>query len=379
MSPRAISYGFLSSALPTPCGLATFTSALAGELEKKGNVVSLVRVLDNVEAPSASHIPIIGHLIASDRSTVASTIRSLNQCDVALIQHEYGLYGGPDGEDVLRVLQGLHVPTVAILHTVLSSPMPHQREVLNEVMRCVDVVVVMTDAAEKTLRDGFEVGTTPVRVIPHGATVVANFRRQGIPRRPTILTWGLLGPGKGIEWVLDALVSLKDLEPQPLYIVAGRTHPKVLAREGERYRQSLVQKVIDLELSEIVSFDNTYRDLHSLTSLVESADVVILPYDSKDQATSGVLVDAIAAGKPVISTPFPHAVELLSSGAGVIVSGRDASAMAQALRGILTDPGAADAMAREARRLAVGLSWESVAGQYLDLNDFLLSRVDVPA
>jgi glycosyltransferase involved in cell wall biosynthesis len=246
-------------------------------------------------------------------------------------------------------------------------------------MRCVDVVVVMTDAAEKTLRDGFEVGTTPVRVIPHGATVVANFRRQGIPRRPTILTWGLLGPGKGIEWVLDALVSLKDLEPQPLYIVAGRTHPKVLAREGERYRQSLVQKVIDLELSEIVSFDNTYRDLHSLTSLVESADVVILPYDSKDQATSGVLVDAIAAGKPVISTPFPHAVELLSSGAGVIVSGRDASAMAQALRGILTDPGAADAMAREARRLAVGLSWESVAGQYLDLNDFLLSRVDVPA
>jgi glycosyltransferase involved in cell wall biosynthesis len=379
MNLAPTSYGFLSSAPPTPCGLATFTSALAKEFERAGNIVSLVRVLDIEEAASSSNIPLIGRLIAEDRSTIVSATTALNCCDVVIVQHEYGLYGGPDGEDVLRVLQGLNVPSMAILHTVLASPTQHQRAVLNEVIKSVDAVVVMTESAERTLREVFIVGSTPVRRIPHGAAVVAIPRDRAVSLQPTVLTWGLLGPGKGIEWAIEAMAQLRDLTPTPHYVIAGRTHPKVLAREGEHYRQKLIQKVDDLGITHMVSFDNSYRDSLSLAALIDSADVVVLPYDSKDQATSGVLVDAIAAGLPVIATSFPHAAELLCSGAGVIVDRQDPFAIATALREIMTVPDVAERMAREARRVAAGLSWESVAGQYLAMNDFLLKRLDVPA
>jgi len=379
VNAHPISYGFLSSGPPTPCGLATFTAALAQEFERTGNIVSLVRVLDREEAASTSRIPVIGQLIAEDRRTISSAIRALNQCDVVIVQHEYGLYGGPDGEDVLRVLHGLDVPTIAILHTVLSHPMQHQREVLDEVIASVDAAVVMTESAARTLREHFNVGTTPIRVIPHGATLVASRHQHQSVDRPKILTWGLLGPGKGIEWVIESLVGLKRLDPVPLYVIAGRTHPKVLAREGESYRQSLIKMVEDLGVSHMVSFDNSYRDLLSLTSLIESADVVVLPYDSKDQATSGVLVDAIAAVRPVVATSFPHAIELLGTGAGIVVNRKDPQAIGRALKEIITEPEVAERMAREARRLAVGLSWESVAQQYFAMNDLLFKRVDVPA
>jgi glycosyltransferase involved in cell wall biosynthesis len=379
MNLAPTSYGFLSSAPPTPCGLATFTSALAKEFERAGNIVSLVRVLDIEEAASPSNMPLIGRLIAEDRSTIVSATTALNCCDVVIVQHEYGLYGGPDGEDVLRVLQGLNVPSMAILHTVLASPTQHQRAVLNEVIKSVDAVVVMTESAERTLREVFIVGSTPVRRIPHGAAVVTIPRDRAVSLQPTVLTWGLLGPGKGIEWAIEAMAQLRDLTPTPHYVIAGRTHPKVLAREGEHYRQKLIQKVDDLGITHMVSFDNSYRDSLSLAALIDSADVVVLPYDSKDQATSGVLVDAIAAGLPVIATSFPHAAELLSSGAGVIVDRQDPFAIATALREIMTVPDVAERMAREARRVAAGLSWESVAGQYLAMNDFLLKRLDVPA
>ena len=379
MIGRPVSYGILSSAAPTVCGLATFTAALAKELERKGNVVSLVRVLDEAEEPSSSKIPIIANLIGSDWRTVETAARALNRCDVAIVQLEYGLYGGEDGDDVVRLLHLLAVPTIADLHTVLSRPLPNQRDVLNEVIKSVDSVVVMTKSAEQTLREVFEVGNTPISVIPHGATVVGSNGQRERNARPTILTWGLLGPGKGIEWVIDTMATLKDLVPTPLYIVAGRTHPKVLVREGESYRRKLMDQVVDIGVGDMVHFDNTYRDLLSLTSLIENADVVVLPYDSKDQATSGVLVDAIAAGRPVIATPFPHAIELLCSGAGIIVDHEDPSSLARALRDVLTNSTVSENMKREARRLSLGLSWESVAVQYLELNEFMLKRTDVSA
>ncbi len=139
-----------------------------------------------------------------------------------------------------------------------------------------------------------------------------------------MLTWGLLGPGKGIEWAIDALSELSDLQPQPEYVIAGATHPKVRERHGEEYRDMLVDRAARSGSAPHVSFDDTYRDLVSLTELIHSADLVVLPYDSRDQVTSGVLVDAVAAGRPVVSTAFPHAVELLASGAGIVVPQRDA-------------------------------------------------------
>ena len=175
-----------------------------------------------------------------------------------------------------------------------------------------------------------------------------------------MLTWGLIGPGKGIERVIEAMRTLHDLPMQPRYLVAGQTHPKVLARTGRIVPSRNAWTQAERHgLSSSVVFDADYRDVASLTALIQSSTVVVLPYDSKDQVTSGVLVDAIAAGRPVVATAFPHAVELLSSGAGLVVDHDDPDAMALALRRVLTRPELAANMAAEASRLAPSLGWST--------------------
>jgi glycosyltransferase involved in cell wall biosynthesis len=231
----------------------------------------------------------------------------------------------------------------------------------------------MTATARVRLLAGFDVDIRKVIVIPHGAATPPapdpRLDTESADNGPAgggarLLTWGLLGPGKGIEWAIDALAELDDLDPAPTYLIAGATHPKVRARSGERYRSMLVERARSGAVSSRVSFDDSYRGLESLTELIRSADLVLLPYDSDDQVTSGVLVDAVAAGRPVVSTAFPHAVELLASGAGIVVPQRDPRALAAAIRAVVSDPDRAAAMAAEARRLAPSLSWASVAERY---------------
>jgi glycosyltransferase involved in cell wall biosynthesis len=379
VSKRKTSYGFLSSVPPTPCGIATFTAALGRTLVRMGSNVSVVRVLDEPTDLQSDVLPVVGELIQSNSSTIGLTIEALNRCDVAVVQHEYGLYGGIDGSDVVKIIDGLQIPCVAILHTVLSSPTVHQIEVLNNVIAGVDVVVVMSETATTTLRRVNKLGETLLAIIPHGATVKTNTHSRLRAVRPRLLTWGLLGPGKGIEWAIDAMVLLRDLDPMPIYIVAGRTHPKVLARQGDVYRESLIERVARNNLGDVVQFDNSYRDLSSLHELIQSVDLVVLPYDSHDQATSGVLVDALAAGLPVVATAFPHARELLTSGAGSVVGHEDPVALAEALRNVLTLPELLDGMAAEARAIASSLSWLTVATEYQRVSLSLLESVMVDA
>jgi polysaccharide biosynthesis protein PslF len=270
-------------------------------------------------------------------------------------------------------LGALRVPSIVIAHTILTHPTPHQRSVLTDVVALADQVVVMTEAARIRLCEGFDVDASKVTTIAHGAAI-PNSRVAPERGRPVILTWGLIGPGKGIERVIDAMRSLHDLPGQPRYLVAGQTHPKVLAAHGESYRRARIEQAQRLGISSSVAFDADYRDVASLTCLIQSSKVVVLPYDSRDQVTSGVLVDAIASGRPVVATAFPHAVELLSSGAGIVVDHDDPDAMARALRRVLTRPELAASMAAEASRLAPRLGWSVVAGKYVALADRLLSE-----
>jgi glycosyltransferase involved in cell wall biosynthesis len=230
---------------------------------------------------------------------------------------------------------------------------------------------VMSEAASQRLRRGYDIDRRKVTTIPHGATLprTAPLKRSG---RPTLLTWGLLGPGKGVERVIEAMGSLHHLNGRPRYLIAGRTHPKVLAADGEAYRDARAEQAQRGGVADSVFFDATYRDLSSLTTLVQSSAVVVLPYDSTDQVTSGVLVDAIASGRPVVATAFPHAVELLGSGAGIVVGHDDPSALASALRRVLTDPRLSGSMAAEARRLAPTMAWPVVAKAYIALARRLL-------
>lgn len=364
------SFGILSTYPPTPCGLATFSAALAKGLTVNGADVSVVRLSDGEPSSSAR---VIGELVDGSPASAAVSAELLNRSHVAVIQHEYGIYGGADGDEVLNVMDGLRVPAIVIAHTILKDPTRHQRSVFEAVAARADQLIVMSEAASEQLRRGFDIERRKVVTIPHGATLPENTScvRGG---RPTLLTCGLMGPGKGIERVIEAMGSLDDLPGRPRYLVAGRTHPKVLAADGETYRDALMELARRCDVADSVCFDTGYRNVEMLTALIQSAAVVVLPYDSTDQVTSGVLVDAIASGRPVVATAFPHAVELLASGAGIVVDHDDPDAMASALRRVLTQPRLAGAMAAEARRMAPEMAWPVVAGAYLGLARELLAQ-----
>jgi glycosyltransferase involved in cell wall biosynthesis len=361
----------LSTYPPTPCGLATFSAALVGGLEANGAGVGVVRVADGT---MSSDPRVMAELDNGVPSSVREATAALNGCDTVIVQHEYGLYGGTDGAEMLDILRSLTVPAIVIAHTVLLGPTEHQKLVLEAICDTASAVVVMAETARQRLCSRFEVDAAKVTTIPHGAKLASPEYRPDRSGRPVLLTWGLLGRGKGIEWVIDAMTDLKDLSPRPRYLVAGRTHPKVLSSEGEAYREMLVARSWAKGVAPSVSFDAAYRDVASLTRLVQEATVVVLPYDSQDQVTSGVLVDALAAGRPVVATAFPHAVELLSSGAGIVVPHRDATALGAALRRVLSEPGLGESMAGEAARLAPSFGWPTVARQYAALADSLLTH-----
>lgn len=368
---RARTVGILSTYPPTACGLATFSAALGRGLTATGADVRVVRIGDGSN-PVRDRV--IGEVVNGSARSVAAASALLNTCDVAVVQHEYGLYGGADGDEVLDILGGLTIPSIVIAHTILANPTPHQRSVLMAVASMADSVVVMSGAARERLCARFDVDPSKVATIPHGAAIPVGRARPGPSDRALLLTSGLLGPGKGIERVVDAMRSLHELGVKPRYLVAGQTHPKVLAADGEAYRNARIEQARRNGVEASVSFDANYRDVAALTSLIHSSSVVVLPYDSTDQVTSGVLVDAIAAGRPVVATAFPHAVELLASGAGVVVDHNDPDGLTLALHRVLTQPGLATRMAAEASRLAPSMGWPVVAGSYMRLAYRLLAE-----
>jgi glycosyltransferase involved in cell wall biosynthesis len=364
------SLAMLSTYPPTQCGLATFTAALRLELAAICRDVGVVRVVDSPETHDGNEV--VGHLINGSAESAAGAVKVLNDYDAVIVQHEYGIFGGPDGCDVLDVIDALTVPVIVVLHTVLLAPTASQRRILEHLLAACDSVVTMTATARDRLVSTYGADPNRVVVIPHGA-----IDQRAVPTtrstsaRPLILTWGLLGPGKGIEWAVDAMAGLRDLQPR--YLVLGKTHPKVLERNGETYRASLERRIEDVGAADLVDLDPSYLTVAALATVVERADVVLLPYDSRDQVTSGVLIEAVAAGRPVVSTAFPHAVELLGDGTGLVVPQGDSAALEAALRRVLSEPGLADAMAARASSKAPELFWSAVAAQYRGIADRLVT------
>lgn len=378
---RSRRIGLLSTYPPRLCGLATYAHALATQLTCDGHDVEVVAVHESVATSSidASRRPVLaGGSSRSSRDTAAV----LNGCDLVIVQHEFGIYSGPDGADLLDVLGDVVVPVVVTLHTVPLEPTDGQRAVLQALTHLADRLVVMTDTARRRMEAGFDLADGRLVTIRHGATVAPGLRTVG-PAGPTergpLLTWGLLGPGKGIEHVIDALPLLRGRTDVPPYVVAGVTHPKVLERDGPAYLDGLAARAERHGLGDGVRFDTTYRDVAALTRFASSASVVVLPYDARDQVTSGVLVDAIAAGRPVIATRFPHATEILASGAGIVVPHEDPGAIAAALTRVLDDPALLAAMGAEARRLAPDYAWSAVAARYAALVEQLDARIEAVA
>ena len=358
----------LSTFPPTQCGIATFAQSLASAMTA-GNDVNIIRL--NPDEYSKFNSSVIHEHSSADDLILTGHV--MNAHDVAIIQHEFGIYGGSDGEDILQIIGALRIPVVTVLHTVINAPTFNQRRVMQGIINSSNLIVTMTEIARRNLIRNYDAKPDRVRVIPHGSPDLRSpLNLNSGHRNPRFLTWGLISEGKGIEWGIDALSLLKDMNPLPEYVVAGRTHPKVLEREGEAYRNQLIRRAANLDVLDQLTFVDSYLSPDELASLVSTSDAILLPYDSREQVTSGVLVEALVAGRPVVSTRFPHAVEALTGGAGLLVNHEDPEDIAYALRLAMTNTRLAESMIIQSAELSKSYLWDSVGTAYLDLVEELV-------
>ena len=338
--PRSVRFGIVDARSSPPCGLARFTADLADALSVDG---ASVRWMGDGPGP-------------------------YGELDVVIVQYD----DSATGEDVIDIVEGLSVPTIVVVHTIPKLPTAQQRSALEAITAAADHVVVMSASARQRLYLTYAVDRRKITTIPHGATL-PTIPRVKRPSRPTILTWGLLRPGNGIERVIDAMPSLADVAGRPRYVVAGPLDPTIPVAEAEAYRDALLDRASRLGVSGSVSIDHRYFEKAMLAELIQQAAVVVLPYDSRDRVSSGVLVDAFANGRPVVTTAFPYALELLDTGAGMVVDQDDSVALATALRQIITQPRLAGSMAAEVRRRAPEVAWPVVAAAYVELTQRLIA------
>jgi polysaccharide biosynthesis protein PslF len=363
---RSLSAGFVGTYPPTRCGIATFNASL-----RKAMALLRSGVVACVDEPGATRFgpEVVAELVRGSVASLEAAAAALETFDVAIVQHEFGIYGGEDGADAVDLVTSLNVPAVVVMHTVLASPTLYQRALVEDLASAAEVVIVHSRTARSRLLETYGVSVPRVHVIAHGASLNVSARATGAgsARRPVIVTRGLLWPDKGIEFGIAAVSRLRDLDPLPRYVVHGQTHPHVLKSQGEAYRESLLEQVRALGVGDLVEFDADYGDTESVLAWIRAADVVLLPYCSHDQVVSGVLVEAIASGKPVVATRFPHAVELLSEGSGILVPHDDPAAIAAGLRTLLSNPELAARAAAVARTQAPALAWENVGRAYREL------------
>ena len=360
---------FVSTYPPRHCGIATFTQALSSATGER-EIVAIQAPGPLIPYPSEVH-----HRVRRDEpGDYVRTARDLAGCaDVVSVQHEYGIWGGEDGAAVLDFVRALDAPAVATLHTVLRHPTPGQRSVLLELIRRASATVVMSRSAARVLAGTYGVPAESIDIIPHGVPNLPLVQSETIKPaldlagREVILSFGLLGPGKGLELVIDALPAIVAARPTVCYVVLGATHPTLLATEGESYRRSLEDRVARLRMGRHVRFVDRFVGRVELTRWLEGADVFVTPYPNLDQIVSGTLSYAMGAGRAVVSTPYAYAAELLDGGRGLLVPPGSPSAWAAALISLLENDELRTALGRRAHEHTRAMVWSNVGAQYRQL------------
>jgi len=373
---------FVGDHLPRKCGIATFTSdlraaAAAAYPESQCFCVSVNDVKGGYDYPEVVRFEI-------DEQDLSSYLRAadflnISNVDLVCLQHEFGIFGGPAGGHILAFLRELRMPVVTTLHTVLLEPGPDQRRVTQELVSLSTRVVVMAERGRKILQEVYGAPPAKIDLIAHGIPDVGfvdptYFKDQfGVEGKVVLLTFGLLSPNKGIEYVLNALPRILAEFPDVVYIVLGATHPNELREHGEAYRVSLEMLAKKNNIEQNVIFYNDFVDLENLTEFIQAADLYVTPYLNEAQITSGTLAYAFGSGKAVVSTPYWHAVELLAEDRGVLVPFADSQAIAREVIGLLQDDIRRHAMRKNAYRLGREMIWSKVAQLYM--RSFQLSRL----
>jgi polysaccharide biosynthesis protein PslF len=361
-APHVRRVGMVSTYPPTRCGIARFAERLGAAITALDPrlEVDVVRLIDHQGPPAIGRVR--AEVDPNSPVSVRSAARILNRSDLVIVQHEYGIFGENDGESVVDLVNQIHQPVATILHTVRVDPSSRQQQIIRA-LGAASSLIVMCGSARDVLDARYGISPDNVTVIHHGSDWTARPSNPA-PRRQ-IISWGLLGPGKGVERALRALTLLRDMRPLPHYSVVGRTHPNVLRRHGTAYRESLERLVAELDIGHMVTFVDHYLEEDELLAMVASCDVVLVPYDNQEQMASGVVTDALAAGRPVVATRFPYAGEMLADGSGLTV-GHSAEEIALALENLLTNDADYLSAVRAAEARSQKLSWASAAQQALD-------------
>jgi len=365
---------FIGNSLPRRCGIATFTTDLQQAIATSSADLETAIVAMTDHGQVYDYPSVVRAQVRDDRPADyvdAAEILNAGGFDIVCLQHEFGIFGGEAGDHIVTLLSRLTMPVVTTLHTVLAAPTPAQRGVLDQVVAASSRVIVMAEKARRLLRSVYRVPAAKIEVIPHG---IPDFpfvepdrakAKFGFAGRTVILTFGLLSPNKGIEVMIDAMPAVVKSCADAVYVVLGATHPNLLRHQGEAYREGLVARVRELGIDDHVVFLDQFVDQATLLDFISMCDVYVTPYLNEAQMTSGTLAYSFGLGKAVVSTPYWHAQELLADGRGILIPFGDATAIGDAIAGLLTDDDRRQAMRKRAYASSRSMTWERSAERYL--------------
>ncbi|TDU63076.1 glycosyltransferase involved in cell wall biosynthesis [Prosthecobacter fusiformis] len=369
--------------MPRLCGIATFTHDLCEAVSSAAPATECYTGAVNDRAEGYKYPPRVRFELQEkdlDSYRRAADYLNFNNADVLCVQHEFGIYGGPAGSHLLALLKEVRMPVVTTLHTILSSPNPAQRKVMNELVQRSDRLVVMARKGAEILRETYAVPEAKIDIIPHGIPDIPfmdsslSKAQFGVEGRKVLLTFGLLGPGKGIEYAIEALPEIVRQHPNVVYLILGATHPHLIAKEGERYRLSLERLAEERGVKEHVIFYNRFVSPEDLTEFIGATDIYLTPYLNEAQITSGTLAYVFGAGKAVVSTPYWHAQELLADDRGSLVPFHDSGAIAGGVCAYFNDPARLEKTRVKAYEMGREMIWPAVAKRYIE--SFQHARAD---
>jgi glycosyltransferase involved in cell wall biosynthesis len=373
--PRMIA--IVGNYIPRRCGIATFThdlcEALSQKLPNPDNIIAIA--MDDIEEgynyPERVKFEVRENIIRDYIN--AADFLNLNQIDTIIVQHEYGIFGGKDGINIIQMLKNLKIPIITTLHTVLTNPTKAQLLIIQELAKYSQKFVVMAHKALEILNNIYDIPKSMISIIPHGIPDVPFVDpifykdKFGIEDKKVILTFGLIGPSKGIEYMIEAMPNVIKKFNDIIYIILGATHPSLLRTNGEEYRHFLLRKVKKLGLEEHVQFHNKFVELKTLTEYLIATDIYVTPYLSKEQITSGTLAYAVGSGNAVVSTPYLFAEELLANGKGRLVPFRDSGGLAKEINDLLSHEHKRNSIRKNAYLYGREMVWKEVAERYLRL------------
>ena len=366
---------YVSSYPPRECGIATFTEDLVKAIDEYKILAPGVVVAVNDHGARYDYDKRV--ILQIERDSIKSYVDaaySINNSDIDAVslQHEFALFGGNGGEYIVTFLENLHKPIVTTLHTIPYQDSSNRGEILQQIASLSRSIVVTCSNAANIIKEEHKIKNT-IRIIPHGSPDVPCVIRDevkaslGLDNRIIISTFGFLSSKKGIEYVINALPSIIKRDSRVTYIVIGETHPEKRKKEGEKYREFLTALVNKHGLEKHVILINRYLTTKELIRYLEATDIYVVPYITKDQVSSGTLAYALAAGKAIISTPFPHAQELLSNGRGLLCEFEDSDSIAKCAIALLEDDKLREAMERKAYDHSRQFLWPEVAKKYIRL------------